>query len=70
MTDADCGHKTRREFVLWFGKRHSGGSKMARAVKDEILESLSSTFSGGERDAKKFMNKLKRRGLLSIEAWS
>ena len=48
----------------------AGGSKMARAVKDEILESLSSTFSGGERDAKKFMNKLKRRGLLSIEAWS
>ena len=48
----------------------AGGSKMARAVKDEILESLSSAFSGGERDAKKFMNKLKRRGLLSIEAWS
>ena len=48
----------------------AGGSKMARAVKDEIVEGLSAVLDGGEKDAKKLLNKLKRAGLFSIEAWS
>ena len=48
----------------------AGGSKMARAVKDEIVEALGARLHGGERDAKKYLNKLKRIGFFSIEAWS
>ncbi|EED94000.1 hypothetical protein THAPSDRAFT_268560 [Thalassiosira pseudonana CCMP1335] len=48
----------------------AGGSKMARAVKDEIVEGLGAVLEGGERDAKKLLNKMKRTGLFSIEAWS
>ena len=48
----------------------AGGSKMARAVKDEIVEALAATLDGGEKDAKRLLNKLKRKGLFSIEAWS
>lgn len=47
----------------------AGGSKMARAVKDEIIEALASTL-GSEKTAKKLLNKLKRAGQFSIEAWS
>ena len=48
----------------------AGGSKMARAVKDEILTALGAVLEGGENDAKRLLNKLKRTGLFSIEAWS
>ena len=48
----------------------AGGSKMARAVKDEIVVALGAVLDGGEKDAKKFLNKLKRIGVFSIEAWS
>ena len=48
----------------------AGGSKMARAVKDEIVTALGSALDGGESDAKKLLNRLKRKGLFSIEAWS
>ncbi|KAL3772619.1 hypothetical protein ACHAW5_006517 [Stephanodiscus triporus] len=48
----------------------AGGSKMARAVKDEIVVALGAVLDGGEKDAKRFLNKLKRMGLFSIEAWS
>jgi len=48
----------------------AGGSKMARAVKDEIVEALTNTLDGGEKDAKRLLNKMKRKGLFSIEAWS
>ncbi len=47
----------------------AGGSKMARAVKDEIVEALTNTL-GNEKTAKKLLNKLKRIGKFSIEAWS
>ena len=47
----------------------AGGSKMARAVKDEIVEALTNTL-GSEKTAKKLLNKLKRTGKFSIEAWS
>ena len=48
----------------------AGGSKMARAVKDEIVVALGARLHGGEKDAKKYLNKLKRMGFFSIEAWS
>ncbi|KAL7536233.1 hypothetical protein ACHAXR_007000, partial [Thalassiosira sp. AJA248-18] len=48
----------------------AGGSKMARAVKDEIVEALGARLDGGEKDAKRLLNKMKRTGLFSIEAWS
>ena len=48
----------------------AGASKMARAVKDEIVTALGSELDGGESDAKKLLNRLKRKGLFSIEAWS
>jgi len=48
----------------------AGGSKMARAVKDEIVEALTDRLDGGEKDAKRLLNKMKRKGLFSIEAWS
>jgi sulfite reductase alpha subunit-like flavoprotein len=48
----------------------AGGSKMAMAVKDEIVVALGARLDGGERDAKRYLNKLKRMGLFSIEAWS
>lgn len=48
----------------------AGGSKMARAVKDEIVKALGAVLEGGEPDAKKLLNVLKRKGHFSIEAWS
>ncbi|KAL3784346.1 hypothetical protein HJC23_004109 [Cyclotella cryptica] len=48
----------------------AGGSKMARAVKDEIIEALGVVLDSGESGAKKLLNKMKRKGLFSIEAWS
>ena len=48
----------------------AGGSKMARAVKDEIVTALGAVLEGGETDAKKLLNMLKRKGHFSIEAWS
>jgi sulfite reductase alpha subunit-like flavoprotein len=48
----------------------AGGSKMARAVKDEIVTALGAVLEGGESDAKKLLNRMKRNGLFSIEAWS
>jgi len=46
----------------------AGGSKMARAVKDEIVEALESIAD--KTTAKKLLNRLKRTGQFSIEAWS
>lgn len=46
----------------------AGGSKMARAVKDEIVEALESIVD--KTTAKKLLNRLKRTGQFSIEAWS
>jgi sulfite reductase alpha subunit-like flavoprotein len=48
----------------------AGGSKMVRAVKDQIVQALGSVLEGGDSDAKKHLNRLKRKGLFSIEAWS
>lgn len=48
----------------------AGGAKMARAVKDEIVECLAGWLEGGERDAKALLKRLQRAGRFSVEAWS
>ena len=48
----------------------AGGSKMASAVRDEIVTALGAVLKGGDSDAKKLLSKLKRQGLFAIEAWS
>ncbi|KAL7538775.1 hypothetical protein ACHAWF_006208 [Thalassiosira exigua] len=48
----------------------AGGSKMARAVREEIVEALGARLEGGERDAKRLLNRMKRRGTFAVEAWS
>lgn len=48
----------------------AGGPKMARAVKEEIAESLAKVFDGGEKEALQFLARLQRLGRYSVEAWS
>jgi len=48
----------------------AGGAKMARAVKDEILECLGKSLPSGEAGAKVLLQKLQRVGKFSVEAWS
>jgi len=48
----------------------AGGAKMARAVREEIVECLGKVLPGGERDAKLLIKKLQRIGKFSVEAWS
>jgi hypothetical protein len=43
---------------------------MARAVKDEIVESLGNILPTGEKGAKILLYKLQRAGKFSVEAWS
>jgi sulfite reductase alpha subunit-like flavoprotein len=48
----------------------AGGPKMARAVKEEIIESLGKVLDGGEKQAMQLLAKLQRLGRYSVEAWS
>jgi sulfite reductase alpha subunit-like flavoprotein len=48
----------------------AGGPKMARAVKEEIIEALGKELEGGEKQANLLVNKLQRMGRFSVEAWS
>jgi sulfite reductase alpha subunit-like flavoprotein len=48
----------------------AGGPKMARAVKEEIIESLARVLDGGEKQAIQLLVKLQRQGRYSVEAWS
>lgn len=48
----------------------AGGPKMARAVKEEVVEALAKHVDGGAKGAKLFLNKLQQVGKFSIEAWS
>ena len=59
-------HILERHGAVYF----AGGSKMARAANDEIVEALTNRLDGGEKDAKRLLNKMKRKGLFSIEAWA
>lgn len=71
LREADAGELIRRHILEQRGALYvAGGSKMARAVKDEIVEALAASLAGGAIDAKRMLNKLKRSGLFSVEAWS
>lgn len=48
----------------------AGGPRMARAVKDEIVEMLAGVLNGDEKQAKSLLTGLQRMGRFSIEAWS
>jgi sulfite reductase alpha subunit-like flavoprotein len=48
----------------------AGGPKMARAVKEEIIEALTNELGGNEKQANQLLSKLQRVGKFSIEAWS
>jgi sulfite reductase alpha subunit-like flavoprotein len=48
----------------------AGGPKMARAIKDEILEALARELGGDEKQARLFLARLQRVGLYSVEAWT
>jgi sulfite reductase alpha subunit-like flavoprotein len=70
LREADVGtlitkHLLERSGALYI----AGGPKMARAVKEEVVETLSKEL-GGEKHAKAFLTKLQRLGILSLEAWS
>ena len=41
----------------------------ARAVKEEIIESLGRILDGGEVQAVKLLGKIQRLGRYSVEAW-
>ena len=47
----------------------AGGPKMARAIKDVLIESLAHLL-GSTQQAKKLLSNLQRSGYFSIEAWS
>jgi sulfite reductase alpha subunit-like flavoprotein len=61
-------HLVERKGALYI----AGGAKMAKCVRDEIIEILgkSSVLPGGEKEAKLYLKKLQKRGLFSVEAWS
>lgn len=48
----------------------AGNPKMARAVKQEIVEALAFFLPEGETQAKKILSKMQRIGRFGIEAWS
>ena len=48
----------------------AGGAKMARAVKDEVIECIGKVLPSGEKGAKILLQKLQRAGKFSVEAWS
>lgn len=48
----------------------AGGPRMARAVKEEVIEVLGDALTGGQKQATQLLNKLQRLGRFSIEAWS
>jgi sulfite reductase alpha subunit-like flavoprotein len=48
----------------------AGGAKMARAVRDEIVEALGKILPQGNNGAKNLLKKLQRVGKFNVEAWS
>jgi len=69
--EADSGYLIAKHIVENSGAVYvAGGAKMARAVREEIVECLGKVLPGGERDAKLLIKKLQRIGKFSVEAWS
>ena len=49
----------------------AGGTKMARAVRNELVEILGERVTGGERKAaKQLLKKMTQRGTFRVEVWS
>ena len=48
----------------------AGGAKMARAVREEILQCLSNVVENGGKGAKTILQKMQKNGLFAVEAWS
>lgn len=61
-----CRHILDRKGAIYI----AGGPKMARAVKEVIVEALGSAMEGGEKEALQLLSKLQRAGRFSVEAWN
>eukprot|EP00934_Nitzschia_sp_Nitz4_P004649 Nitzschia sp. Nitz4//scaffold232_size35869//13014//15023//NITZ4_007805-RA/size35869-processed-gene-0.58-mRNA-1//1//CDS//3329543324//4639//frame0 len=71
LAEADEGQLIARH--LWERKGAlyiAGGPNMARAVKEEVVETLGKILRGGEKEASQYLAQLQRKGLYSAEAWS
>lgn len=70
LRDADDGNLIANHILKRSGAVYiAGGPKMARAVKEEIVEVLAALL-GSEKQANQLLNKMQRAGQFSIEAWS
>ena len=70
IREADDGNLIANHIINKNGAVYiAGGPKMARAVKQEIVEALVTSL-GSEKQANHLINKMQRAGLFSIEAWS
>ena len=71
MREADGGILVARHILENNGAIYvAGGAKMARAVKDVIVDLLAVHLPNGSSGAKVLLQKLQRGGKFSIEAWS
>jgi sulfite reductase alpha subunit-like flavoprotein len=71
LREADGGRLIAKHILEKMGALYiAGGPKMARAVKEEVVEALGKELQGGEKQANQVLNKLQRIGKFSIEAWS
>jgi len=71
VRDAEDGTLLARHLLEHGGALYvAGGVKMARAVREEILEILGNTLAGGQTEAKMILKTLQKSGLFSVEAWS
>ena len=49
----------------------AGGTKMARAVRNELVEILGERVTGGEQKAaERLLKKMTQRGTFRVEVWS
>jgi sulfite reductase alpha subunit-like flavoprotein len=48
----------------------AGGPKMARDVKEKIVEHLAKHMTGGKKEAQHMISKLQRVGRFNVEAWN
>ncbi|CAJ1954359.1 unnamed protein product [Cylindrotheca closterium] len=71
VKDADGGKLIVKHLLEKNGALYiAGGPRMARAVKEEVVEVLGDALTGGQKQATQLLNKLQRLGRFSIEAWS
>mmetsp|Transcript_29093 Transcript_29093/g.43277 ORF Transcript_29093/g.43277 Transcript_29093/m.43277 type:complete len:183 (-) Transcript_29093:111-659(-) len=71
LRDADGGSLLVRHLLEENGAIYiAGGAKMAKCVKDEIIECLTEVLPRGERDAKVLLKRLGKLGKFNVEAWS